>query len=724
MALTNEHLGSVSTLVGAAMESAGHLAQSRMLDMLNRPGADNLAGLLFLISIIGAVITVAVGGSYRLGKWLLVGPAIYFFLIATRVPSQGASWRFADRERPMSEVMEATRGILDGVSAGEAGGTAGNVSYFFSVWDRLTSEVVQDSIALLRLTEDGSDLDFIAKTDRYLQLYGRHTNDPYLTLLLNLSLNNRCSNYFVLQWTAGNPDAPPHRIRAANRQLRAWGEDRAFFNLGEHQVLQGWVRVILQGSPVVGYVDQPMNCMQLWQLAVEVTRVAFSSQFIDTLVGMRLPREQGAAQARERLARKFGMRLQNGRVIQDSGVAPEQRLRMAINELTARIVLRELSQVRRNLVAMDMDEHPQVSFGEGGMKLDHETSRAIRALGYADEFQYKGEIIGAALTMPHVQGMILYFLAMTFPFFALVTMIPGRHMAIGTWMGLWLWAKLWDFGFAVVMMVDNILYALLPHGPPLNDRDLLEPRRALSTIFEVDPTYSAHTYYNLVACCLFAVPVVTGFLVHRSGRELVSSISEGFKEFPTGFGNSMASFQRGMMAQRNLGEVQKMILNQTMAASWDAIRNDSVVAGAFTKAAAIKFGAARAKEFENALAALPPEGAGRIAGALKGVGKDIQDLQGTAAQILYEQNQLVALSKLNANLHLAAYNASHSDYAVSRAAQAVGWMWNSHDLGHDVPGAELLMVEQAKQFAPWGQVQDAMMKRFLEFNVGPQRGGK
>src|SRR5262249_31670741 len=136
--------------------------------------------------------------------------------------------------------------------------------------------------------------------------------------------------------------------------------------------------------------------------------------------------------------------------------------------------------------------------------------------------------------------------------------LPGRHTAIATWMGLWLWAKLWDLGFAVCMMLDKLLYALLPHGPPLQNSDLLDAGRTMNVIFEVDPTFSAHTYYNVMACAMFSIPVVCGYLVHKGSNEVISGLSEGFREFPTMFGNSLSAYQRAMMAQRALGEIAKM----------------------------------------------------------------------------------------------------------------------------------------------------------------------
>ena len=710
MANTYETVGSVGSLIGAAMESAGHMAQSQMLDLIAKPFGTDITALLYLIGIFGALFTLASGGSYRFTKWLLVGPAIFYFLVDNRRPSDGAEWRFGDRIHDMGKVFKADNGILQ---AGAGGGNAGQVSHFFLVWDRLVSDIIQELIKLLELTQDKSDLDFIARTDRYMSALGQPSRDPYLTAVLHLALNNKCAKFYALKRVAQDPDVSPDRQQYANEQLRAMGEDVARFNLKEHHELQKWVSAVLKEK--ANAYQGELSCQQVWELGVDLTKVVAAEQYIEELVNFNRPSELFPDEVRQRLLVKFGMRVENGKVIKDDSVGEEERMQLLINELTARIIVRELSSLKQHMAALQMDDHPQMAYGEAGQKFDQETGRAIRSISYADEFQYKGELIAAGLAMPHLQGMALYFLAMTFPFFAMVTVLPGRHKAVLTWMGLWLWVKLWDFGFAVVMMIDKMLYALLPHGPPMENNDLLDPGKAMNIVFQVDPVYSAHTYYNLLACCMFAIPVVTGFLVSKGGNEVVAALSEGFREFPTMFGNSLSSYQRAMMAQRNVGEINRQAYEATKAAAWDAVLNDKDVKAAFMTAAAEQFGKQKAGELLDMVKKSP--GMDTLMG--KGVPDAMKRIEGRAFDILAQQNKLVAMAKLRANLSMAHYRASNSDYAVSRASQAVGaFMWNSHDASAPVPGGDLIMVEQARHYLPFGQVYDQATAEGIKFFAG------
>ena len=692
MATTYEQVGSVGTLVGAAMETAGHLAQSQILDALDKPEGQTLAGLIFLIAIMGAVITVAVGGNYKHGLWLLVGPVISAFLLTNRVPSDGPSWNFADRGHDQAEVIEANKGILQGTAAAGAG-RAGKVSRVFQTWNLITSEIVQDMLRLLELTSDGSDLQFVAKTDRYIKMYSRGPNDPFFTALLTLGLNNKCGPYYSLLSIVISRDASPDRKEVARKQLELWGKDSAEINMKEFPEVRKWIKDTLKEDP-----GELMSCQTLWETAARVVKEHMTPPLIDHLVTLHKPKGLTAEQAKHTLLKKFGMKIMNGETYEDGTVSDGERLQYLINEVSARIIVKELSGLRPNLAAMEFDDHPGVAFGEAGRKMDQETARAIRSISGADEYQYKGELISAALLLPHIQGMALYFLAMSFPFFALVCILPGRQTAVLSWMGLWLWIKLWDFGMGVVMLLDNILYALLPHGTPLNNADLLDPGKAMNAIWEVDPTYSAHTYYNILACCMFAIPVATGFIVHRGGNELVSALSEGFREFPTMFGNSMASYQRSMMTQRNLGELQKHVYDETVASAWQATLGDAEISAAFKSVLDSKFGKNRANEILGLVGGRNP---GKLQQALAGTGTDLAEIQSKAHDLLIRQKKGLAVAKLKANMNMAAYHASHSDYAVSRASQSVGaYMWNSHDIGQDVPGAELVNVEQYRHYNP------------------------
>jgi hypothetical protein len=72
-----------------------------------------------------------------------------------------------------------------------------------------------------------------------------------------------------------------------------------------------------------------------------------------------------------------------------------------------------------------------------------------------------GEIYTWSNLVPYIQGILLYVLAMAYPLACLLIVVPGWHKTLFTWMSFWAWAKLWDVGFAVVMVIERSIWAML-----------------------------------------------------------------------------------------------------------------------------------------------------------------------------------------------------------------------------------------------------------------------
>jgi hypothetical protein len=72
-----------------------------------------------------------------------------------------------------------------------------------------------------------------------------------------------------------------------------------------------------------------------------------------------------------------------------------------------------------------------------------------------------GEVYTWATLLPYVQGVLLYLLAIAYPFVCLFILIPGWHKIIFTWMTFWAWVKLWDVGFAIVVVLERSVWTML-----------------------------------------------------------------------------------------------------------------------------------------------------------------------------------------------------------------------------------------------------------------------
>ena len=704
-------IASSGTLIGAAMETAGHHTQSQMLEIVAGPGGMKIAALLYLIAILGALISLASGGSYRFGIWLLIGPPLFFYLINVRAPSDGVQWRFGQRIHPNTEVEKGTRGV----GGGEGG--PGNVSAFFLAWDKLTSGIVQGLIEMTHLTDNGSDLDFVSKTDRYMQMFDDDTVDPLLKGFINATLVNRCSDFIAAKKTQATTFISDQQKESTQKIIDAHGKNNPVFNLNDEPALKNMLQKLfganlerLQAKPADG---KSFTCMDLWRASVEAYKEIGGEGFIDLLTRNNLPEGLTPEQAKEKLMWKFGMQVGNGEVVNDNAAggagADDAALTNALNELAARLIFKELSKVNPSLVALEMDEHPQLML-EGGRQFDEGTSRALRTMQSGDEFQYKGELIIAALTLPYIQGVILYFLCVAFPFFAACMLMPGRHHGFLLWMGLWLWAKLWDFGFAVVMLVDNMLYALMPHGPPMTDQQISDPGTAFKTLLEVDPTYSVGTYYSLLSCCMLAVPVLTGMIVHKGGREFIETFAGTFRDYPTKYGTSVAAYRRSLNAQHSLQKARTAEWSAVESGAWRTFMSDNELQSSLARRVLYQ---AIKNNTVGGLSDAVKNKTGFSGAVIDGLVKN--GAAGLDAAINFEKNR--AQQMMKTDLMTLGYNVSKADYSLEMAGEAVLNNFNSHHFVRNFPWQAINDKRSSDHQLPLGKGADATLdawyKRFI-----------
>ena len=129
------------TLAAAALETAGTALQSDFLNLVANDSFQLLAGLLYLIAIVTAVITVAIGGSYKWTRYLIIGPALFFFLTEVRTDSDGSSWAFGNVEYSEDARDVALRGV-NGFGENGSSQNQSRVSFVFQTWNVLMLSLI------------------------------------------------------------------------------------------------------------------------------------------------------------------------------------------------------------------------------------------------------------------------------------------------------------------------------------------------------------------------------------------------------------------------------------------------------------------------------------------------------------------------------------------------------------------------------------------------------
>ena len=658
MALDGQN-ASVTTLAAAALESQGYVMQSKILDALDTPAGLQLVALLYLIGIITAIITIAIGGNYKFGRYLLVGPPLFFVLTLTRSSTDGAEWKFAKRVYDQAKVKAVLEGLPQTTNV--------RVSTFFHGWNLLTSDITQTLIEFLNLTERGSDINFIGKVERYMNFLMRSgERDPNLAFFMDAILINKCVDYYTMKRDIESPYLDQIQKDALRLRLAQRREDKVVdFTQGDLQPYIRWAqgyRVDLNGQ---------YTCDEVWQKAIELMR-SDASQLFRSLVTDGRVGELSAGQITQMLADKFRLETEHA-----SGVIrikpSDANLALLLNEIVARRLFRHMMNRSAPLHAYGTNSFGS-TYRNAGQQQVSETGQAIGELNSTEQWQFRGDLLSGALSLPYFQGMVLFMLGMAFPFFAIMLVIPGKHHGFLLWMGLWTWVKSWDFGYAVVMMIDNMLYAMFPRGQGITNQELAEPGRMMMALMQIDPTYSANTYYNIVATCLLAVPVVTAVFVKKGANELVDAVTNGMTRYTTNIAGSLANYQRSMMAQTKNAEAQRMIFNRTQQGAWGVIMKDPEIQNMVLAHAATTMG----KDFAN---------------RLKGQLQTGEIPAGAASATVlsswmekYSEGREKALSmRMRAQLQMHAYNASISPEVRRLASAAVRQKFNSHDFSRAYP---------------------------------------
>lgn len=682
-------MSGAGTLVAAALELAGTRLQSVVLDAMNGPSGSQLAALLYLAALTGAILVVAIGGAYRYGRYLLVGPALFLFLTQARVASPGTAWRFGDRDRGAELVKQAAADVRGGARPGAEGG---NVARFFQIWNLVVTDVVQSGIKLTAVTSNEVDLHFINALERYQNLTEYiNSFDPLLTGFLQIMLNH-CAHYFILQTWYHHPGTDIPTKAEIDRRLREITPNVVYSispdpNVRAADPLQRWLVEIAEAQP------GNYTCPQLWERMAHA--LAKNAEKIIRYVATRdLPPGMTEEQAVERLKRRFHT-VQNRSDYQliPKGVEGDSNLVLLVHELVGRTLLKQIylgssSAFRR----MNMEsQFPWMQVGEDQYRA--EAARHLQLLNRTEVWQGKGDFLNAALGMPHLQGLLLFALSVTYPLFALMVLVPGKHTAVGFWMALWAWAKSWDLGFAVVMTVDNMLYHMFPKGPEITTEMVKQPGRVFAALLTIDPNYSAHTYYNLIATCLFAVPFVTAAFVKKGADALVDGFGRGLRDYASRLGGSLATFHRSQLAQTRAAETQGRIYRAQKDSLMRAL-NDP--------------------DFQNAAGNfLVSAGAGEVLNAAK-EGKTTPGV--AASQLLrmtQDQNQAFAMAQLNLVLEAAAYRESISYESQRAAADAVLLGYNTHDFSEPLPGDALMTAMIARRLYMVGGPANELGKKML-----------
>ena len=685
MAIETTTMGSAGHIIAAALETSGQYLQSQFLDVMESGLAQSFGTLLYLLAAISAIFIYVIGGKYKFGLWFFIGPPLFFQCVFVRMDSDGTAWQWGSTVHPQEKVYIAAAGVgSDTTADGHASAKEMKISWFFAQWNYFTSGVVQTTVDLLQGEEKYSQLHFMKQVGRYTDLFRADINDPALKKFVSLMTVGECADYYAqiaANFNFARNDTFDRRDIKAAMQSSA---QKIVFNFNSNPDLVSWLQTAgikdlaakalpnKFNSDGTIKINQALTCFDTWKLSVAIAKNE-AAGLIERLAAEGTENEEERAEAKKRLYAKFATQTNNqdGTVKLLDNYSDDEKAVLLMNEVAVRYIIRELRAINPEVAQLNYLP-TRLTKTEAGREVDSDIAKSIRFITQYDQYQGKGDFLAAAQSLPYMQGFVLFFLAACYPFFAFALLIPGRHHAMLLWMGLWFWAKSWDIGFALVMIIDNILYSFMPHGPAISSEIADDPLTALKTAMEVDPTYSEATYYNLIAACTLAIPAIMGLFLKTGGKEIFGAVDQGIRDFSGAIGKSVSRFMQSVKSHELFRDVDRDINQNGFRSNLlNAIMQQDVVNELGSKALyqlAAQYGGQESKLNAAAQSALIKTAAKEITTVFAGMNK---------AEASRKKDIVSSLISLHINQ--AGVGESIRQENVDRAKRAVSLNYGSHD---------------------------------------------
>lgn len=495
------YTGAVGSLIGATMQTAGIFAQAEILRNF-KTYLEHLAALCYLCSIIGALLSIGVFGNYSKAAYFLIGPPLFTYMITTTMNVNGAQQVFGERVVAGS-IDDQTKFLKKFVQNLDTSGGA-EVSRFFVLYDSLVTSVVQGTVSAIIDTKNNQDLVDKARERVFSWIYMAQPLDPGFKELLVFGLRGRCASVY-----SHLLEAMRYRI---NPQLRKVDRD----NLDE------------TGQQLLDQYDQEKN-----EPLIEITgsiATLVNADSVDPLIRekekcscdrvWRMIRFVSERYAKHQMDPKTFIRSQPEDNYTDWRRAMDEVTRTAEIGVPAEQVIAAyvIKNAMRNTAhsALTMGIFNRVPFNAERFSGIYDRAAEVHMFGG----QFKLEFF--ARGVPYIQGLLLYLLTMSFPFFAIFLVMPGRATTFIVWCSLWVWVKSWDIGFALVGVARKIFWTFLSASPSKFDLknvtnrsfqgsgfDWARPEAIFSIIADNDPLANQNTYYAIIAMLTCSVPLLT-----------------------------------------------------------------------------------------------------------------------------------------------------------------------------------------------------------------------
>jgi len=601
-------IASSGTYVGAVLETAGMYYQEMILNSFGAALSGPVGMLVLVFGLIIAIGAIASSGRYAMSVWLLIGPVLFLFVLNTREVTWGSAWIFGGEFRNTQAVQSEIEGFLEEKELNS--GEPATVSWVYAWYSRIVSKTVREVVRVLNQGREGTDLLHQRRMEFFAAIHSSRVEDKDFLDLLHYVYFLECRPVIEAGRAIRDPalgGQVDHNIaRYENALKRLVPINRSVSRYLAS--LKAWnaqlFELVLQGSPDVDSavytfandaagVELPANyqqnyvryqnelmgrsftCNQIWDFS-RVGLLVEAKKIVDNLTmvardGTRNAVEDGTSLNYQKLIHDVGRMTGINQGAQEVQITNFDNAQFQLGNMESlyRVIATYLF---RNEINQDMQSAFLHRFTR------RFESREVEAPGAFDivetdrpvlqkrEAKEKSTMMTHAAQLPYYQGLVLYFLGVTFPFFSVMLLIPGRHSGFLMWFGFYLWAKSWDIGFAVVMMLDDVLFSMFEVAHNVNaidnglrDADALsqgieisrDAALAAHIAVELDPTFQMGTYYAIMGTALGSIPLVSAHLVLGGMKAGSGLISQGMSNYSDHYSNAAYAATSGEFSVSN-----------------------------------------------------------------------------------------------------------------------------------------------------------------------------
>ncbi len=589
---------SAASLISAILEHSGYVTQSEILndfkDFFRDAGA-----LIYFIALVGGLISLAIFGSFRASRYLIIGPAIYWLLVGPQTEIPGVKHRFGKSEAMNEELQQNVGEVTDYKTKGNV-----SVAYGFKLFTAPIDETVNLLVENITSGLEQEDMLFLSKIEG-LELVARsRIESSELVEMLEEEIVKPCYPAFKMAFDAsqnyikpritvglsgsGGVDRPRHmeRFRTKTEAFKKNAED-IFFDISEDGELNKLIKrsskwysrrnsvastLMVDGEPV-----KKISCAtgwnvlfdELWHHASkavpnklikssgsnsrpdslelqckEITRKLYDDQYEgemcsiipgvamamlwnhlshDDFVGRIQRRHRTGSEPLNARQHKVDISMVRtmGSSLGGSLGAAFSFMDVAYNELGRPILKHGLEASGYKMEGT----WAQYTLAHGATHVE-EVGLPIYVMVRARQFLYS-----FALNLPYYQGLLLYILAIAYPFFALVVLIPGKAANFLFLPLAWLWVKSWDVGFAAVFVLERVMYNLLPNwslSPNLREGPWTYDKlpEILGEGYNFSHIQSVSQHYTFLSMALSGVPAIMGLMTIKGKKAILASFTD------------------------------------------------------------------------------------------------------------------------------------------------------------------------------------------------------